>query len=71
MRPVSNWRRVLTRAWSARLMYAAAALSACEVALPILDQLMEIPRGLFAGLSAFTTFAALIARITAQKGMNE
>ena len=66
---IANWRQVLTRAWSARLMYAAAALSAVEVALPILDQIIDIPRGLFAGLSALTTFAALIARIMAQKDL--
>ena len=67
---IANWRQVLTRAWSARLMYVAAALSALEVALPIVDQVVDIPRGIFAGLSAFTTFAALISRIVAQKGIS-
>jgi len=36
------------------------------VALPIIDQWIEIPRGLFAGMSAITSFAAFISRFVVQ-----
>ncbi|MDF1606944.1 hypothetical protein PZ897_02005 [Hoeflea sp. YIM 152468] len=62
-----DWRRVLRRAWSVRLMILAAVLSGAEVALPFLDGLLEIAPGVFAALSALTTAAAFAARLIAQK----
>lgn len=66
---VSNWRQVLKRAWSVRLLVVAAALSGLEVALPILP--FAIAPGIFAALTAFTTAAALVARVMAQKSISE
>ncbi len=45
MRLVDNWRRVLARAWSVRLIVLAALLSGIEGALPLTieDQLMWAP----------------------------
>lgn len=59
--------KVLAHAWSVRLMYVAAAFSAAEIALPIIDQFISIPRGVFAGLSAFTTFGAVLSRLVVQE----
>lgn len=70
MRPIADWRRVLRRAWSIRLMILAAVLSGIEVALPLLDGLVPVPAGVFAGLSAFTTAGAFVARLLAQKDMD-
>jgi hypothetical protein len=46
--------RVLRRAWNIRLIAAAGILSDCEIALPIIDQIVSIPRGIFAALSGAT-----------------
>ncbi|GLS29971.1 hypothetical protein SAMN04488498_104324 [Mesorhizobium albiziae] len=66
MKLVANWRRVLRRAWSIRLIIAAGALSGAEVALPILDGVIDIPRGTFAAISLAVTAAAFVARLVAQ-----
>lgn len=69
MRLLADWREVLRRAWSIRLMILAALLSGLEVFLPLIDGYVDIPRGLFASLSAFATAGAFVARIVAQKNM--
>ena len=61
-----EWRSILQRAWSVRLMLLSGALSAAEVVVPIL--FVDMPRGQFAALSGAVTAAALVARIVAQKG---
>lgn len=66
---VSNWRDVLRKAWSVRLMILAGLLSGLEVALPLIDGVYEIPRGLFAALSGVTVAGAFVARLLAQKGL--
>ena len=65
MKLLPNWRDILRRAWSLRLMAFAGLLSGVEVALPFFNDLM--PRGLFALLSAVTVCGAFIARLIAQK----
>ena len=67
MRLAANWRRVLRRAWSIRLMIVAGVLSGIEVALPLAGDLVPVPVGVFAGLSALTTAGAFVARLVAQK----
>lgn len=69
-RLVAEWKRVLGRAWSIRLMIVAATLSGAEVALPLLDTVVAIPRGLFAALSGIFTAAAFVARLVAQKSVS-
>lgn len=66
---IHNWRQVLKRAWSVRLIIAAGLLSGAEAALPLLP--LPIPAGIFAALSAGTTAAAFIARLLAQKDMTD
>lgn len=68
---VHNWRQVLKRAWSVRLLLLAGLLSGLEVALPLIDGVYEIPRGVFAALSAATVAAAFVARFLAQKGLSD
>lgn len=65
---VPNWRAVLKRAWSIRLMILAGLLSGIEVALPFFVD--EWPRGIAAGASLFVTFAALISRVVVQNGVS-
>jgi hypothetical protein len=65
--PNAGW--VLRRAWSIRLIVVAGILSGCEIALPIIDQVVTIPRGVFAALSGLVTCGALISRLVAQENL--
>jgi len=73
MNLVSNWRRVLKRAWSIRLMILAGILSGLEVifSLPDIEERLDWPQGIFAALSGLTTAAAFVARLIAQGNVNE
>lgn len=64
-----QWRDILRKAWSVRLMLLAGVLSAAEAVVPFFSDV--IPREVFALLLAGLTFAALIARIVAQRGLEE
>lgn len=68
MRLDRDWRRILSRAWSVRLMILAALLSGIEVALPFFQ--FQIRPGVFAALSALVTMAAFVARIAVQKDLD-
>jgi hypothetical protein len=59
-----EWRQILRRAWSLRLIAAAVVLSSAEVVLPLYTDAM--PRGLFAMLSILVTAGAFVARLLAQ-----
>lgn len=67
MKILSDWKSILRKAWSIRLMLIAGLLSGIEVVLPLFGDVL--PRGLFAGLSIIITMAALVARVSAQKDM--
>jgi hypothetical protein len=71
MRLVANWRDVLRRAWSIRLMLLAALLSGIEVALPLVGDALPIPPGAFAALAFLVTAGAFVARLVAQKGLSD
>lgn len=66
---IYNWRDVLKKAWSMRLMFIAAILSGAEIVLPLFSE--SIPRGAFAVGSFITVAAAFAARLLAQKGLSE
>lgn len=69
MKLVWNWREILRKAWSVRLMILAAVLSGIEVALPFFSD--SLPRGVFALLSMLVVGCAFVARLMAQKGLSE
>lgn len=71
MRLVANWRDVLRRAWSIRLMLIAALLSGLEVALPLFGDMLPIPTGALAALSFIITAGAFAARLIAQQGLSD
>ena len=60
-----NWKDILRRAWSIRLMLLAGLLSGCEVILPLFIDAM--PRNVFAILSLLAVSGAFVARLVAQK----
>ncbi len=70
MRLVAEWWRVLRYAWSIRLLVLAGLLSGAEIALPLIQDLLPIPRGVFAGLSFAATAGAFIARLIAQQSIS-
>lgn len=60
-----DWKRIVKKAWSFKLLGAAALLTACEVALPLVGT--EMPPLLFSGLSGLVIVAAMVMRLVAQK----
>lgn len=66
---IQDWRKVLKKAWSIRLMLLAGLLSGCEVILPLYSE--AIPRNIFAGLSMLAIAGGFIARLVAQKEMSD
>lgn len=69
MKLISDWRHVLQRAWSIKLLLLAAVFCGAEAALPLLCGF--IPPRLFAALSFLTVAGAFVARILAQKDMDD
>ncbi|MCD4511551.1 hypothetical protein LQT97_09900 [Brucella pseudogrignonensis] len=67
MQLVPDWRHVLRKAWSVRLILLAGLLTGIEVALPLLGDAYPIPTGLFAILSLVVTMAAFVMRLVSQK----
>ncbi len=65
MKLYDNWREIIKKAWSIRLMLLAGLLSGAEVTLPFFSHAM--PHGVFAALSGVTVAAAFVARLVAQK----
>lgn len=68
MRPLPDWQRVIRKAWSIRLMVLAGLLTGCEAVLPLYQD--AIPRGTFAVLSMVAITGGMIARIVAQKDLD-
>ena len=64
-----DWKEILKKAWSVRLMILAGILTAIEVILPLFFD--SIPRNVFAVAIGITTAAALVARLIAQKDLRD
>ena len=69
MNLLADWKEIVKKAWSVRLMVVAGLLSGIEVVLPMFDG--AIPRGVFAGASGVVTMAAFVARLLAQKNLGD
>jgi hypothetical protein len=67
MKLYDNWKDIVRKAWSIRLMILAGILSGIEVILPLFVDV--IARGTFAALSGITVAAAFVARLIAQKDL--
>lgn len=67
MRLLSDWREILRKAWSVRLIILAGILSGVEVVLPFFSGSM--PHGVFAGLSFVAVSGAFVARLVAQSNL--
>ena len=71
MKLLPNWRAVLRKAWSARLMLLDALFSGAEIAWPFLEGFVPVPRSTFGIISGLLTMGALLARFVAQKGLSD
>lgn len=65
---VPDWRVVLRRAWSLRLIALSVVLTGIEVALPFFAP--DMRPGYFAGASAVVAMAAFASRLFAQDNIN-
>lgn len=63
---VEDWGAILRKAWSVKFSILSALLGGLEVAVAVI-QPAGIPNGVFAGLAGFTTTAAIVARVLAQR----
>lgn len=64
MRLHAQWKKILKKAWSIRLMILAGGLTGAEVILPLfVDKLPTVP---FAIATFGLTMGALVARLVAQ-----
>lgn len=69
MRLIDDAGKVAKRAWSLRLAFGAAALSAAEVALPFFYP--DWPPRIAAAAAFVVTLAAMVARFIAQPRMRD
>jgi hypothetical protein len=67
---IDDWAAVLKKAWSVKFNVLSALLGGAEVAVAII-QPEGIPRGAFAGLAAFVSMSATVARILAQQELTK
>ncbi|MBU2539157.1 MAG: hypothetical protein KKH22_12045 [Proteobacteria bacterium] len=64
-----DWKKIIKKAWSFRLMVLAGLLSTGEFILPVFSE--TIPRWPFAILSFLVITGAMAARLVAQKDFNQ
>lgn len=69
MKLLPNWKTLLRKAWSIRLMLLAGLLSAAEIVLPLFAD--AIPRGPFAALTLLAVGGAFVSRLLAQKEITD
>jgi hypothetical protein len=69
MRLIAGWRQIIKKAWSVRLITVAGLLSGLELVLPMYGA--ELPRKWYATATIVVTTLALVARLVAQKGLDD
>lgn len=69
MKLISNWKVVLTQAWSIRLIVIAGILTGLEMLVPMLPEMIGMSNQLYSALIFVVTVAAFIARLIAQLSM--
>lgn len=67
MKLIEDWKVVLKKAWSIKLILIAGFFSGLEFILPMMAELVVIPNGTFALLAFISTNAAFVTRVMAQK----
>jgi hypothetical protein len=62
---IDDWRLILRKAWSVKLMIFSGLCTMAEVLLPLYSDLF--PRHVFAGLSVLLVVAGLVMRFVSQE----
>lgn len=62
-----EWKRILWRAWSIRFLLLAGVFTGLEVAMPLLADVLPVPKATFAILSGIAVGGAFVTRLIAQK----
>lgn len=65
----SNWRDIVKKAWSLRLIVLAAVMMAAQEALPYLSDVVP-PKVMFVA-TFLVTIGAGLARVTSQKNLED
>lgn len=73
MKLIDDWKTIVKKAWSVRLLLLAGLMSGIEVMVQVLEPSLsaDLPKGLFASISGLVTAAALVARVLAQNGVSD
>lgn len=71
MKPVSNWRTVIRKAWSVRFMILGLVFIGLEAALPLLHGVLPVGPGVFAALTGLSIAGAFVSRIVMQKDLSK
>ena len=66
-----DWRDILRRAWSIRLMLLAGLLSGCEAILPLFSDSIPVPRWASSLIVLAVIAAAFVTRLLAQRQEDE
>lgn len=66
MKLLPEWRAVLVRVWSVRLIAIAVVLDGLSTAFPYLQEALGLPIGTFGALSGVVSALAILARIIIQ-----
>ena len=66
MKPVHNWRTILRHAWSVRFMALGTLFAMLETALPLIDEIVNVPPGLFLTLTMISMAGSFVSRFIHQ-----
>lgn len=66
-----DWKHILRYAWSIRFNLLSTFFGLCEIALPIIDEMIYIPRGLFLVLALVSNLLGNVARVLSQKEFDD
>jgi len=69
MKLAADWPEIVKRAWSFRIVAAAALLSGLEVALQLIGESLPVSRWHLAVVMFGVTASALVARVVAQRNL--
>lgn len=67
---VDNWKKIIKFSYQFWLNILAAVLSACEFALPYINEVVYVPPKVFLGLSFVVVILANISRFIAQTSIS-
>lgn len=65
MKLTHDWKRIVRKAYSIRLMLLAGVFSGAEIILPLYSDVL--PQGFFSVMSFFAVAGAFVTRLLAQK----